>query len=303
MTAGRRSPLHRARVLGYRVRRRLRGGTSNWEAATWRAMERRWRAVDRRLARAGGPAAPAACPLCGSPGPGFVVRTDRCRFRGGRLTRHRCPDCGVVFGPQKMLDLTPEELDAEYRELYSVYREGATEYSVLWTFSLLDPRPSGRYLDFGCGPDPAPLRVLQSLGLDVGGFDPVAAPGDPLVTSDWDALEEQRFDGIITHNVLEHLVDPVATTRHLAGLLTPGGRLIHATECFDEVITDTRFHLFFFTGRSPAVLAERAGLRIVGMERGPTTAYTFAAPAPGDHAADRVHGVDGVHGVVASRDI
>jgi SAM-dependent methyltransferase len=185
-----------------------------------------------------------------------------------------------------MLDLTPEELDAEYRELYSVYREEATEFSVLWTFSLLDPRPSGCYLDFGCGPDPAPLRVLRSLGFDAGGFDPVAGTGDPLVTTDWDALGEQRYDGIITHNVLEHLVDPVATTRQLAGLLAPGGRLIHATECFDEVITDTRFHLWFFTGRSPAVLAERAGLQIVAVERGPTTAYTFAPLALDDHALD-----------------
>jgi SAM-dependent methyltransferase len=259
---------------------------SSREAAIWRGMERHWRAVDRQTARAGGPPVPEVCLLCGSPGPGFVARTDRCRFRGGRLIRHRCPDCGVVFGPQKMLDLTPEELDAEYRELYSVYREEATEFSVLWTFSLLDPRPSGRYLDFGCGPDPAPLRVLRSLGFDAGGFDPVAAPGDPIVATDWAALGERPFDGIITHNVLEHLVDPVATTRQLAGLLAPGGRLIHATECFDEVITDTRFHLWFFTGRSPAVLAERAGLQIVAVERGPTTAYTFAPLALDDHALD-----------------
>jgi hypothetical protein len=34
------------------------------------------------------------------------------------------------------------------------------------------------------------------------------------------------------------------------------------------------------------VLAERAGLQIVAVERGPTTAYTFAPLALDDHALD-----------------
>jgi hypothetical protein len=38
--------------------------------------------------------------------------------------------------------------------------------------------------------------------------------------------------------------------------------MVHASNCYELRYQDSRFHLFFFLGRSPQVLAGRAGLRL-----------------------------------------
>ena len=63
-------------------------------------------------------------------------------------------------------------------------------------------------------------------------------------------LSKIKFDGIITHNVLEHLFNPIETTDFLLSLLQTKGKLIHSTACFDYVYEITRFHAFFYTGDS-----------------------------------------------------
>jgi len=42
--------------------------------------------------------------------------------------------------------------------------------------------------------------------------------------------------------------------------------MAHATPCFEYLFEYTRFHLFFFPGRSREVLAQRAGLKIESFE-------------------------------------
>ena len=46
----------------------------------------------------------------------------------------------------------------------------------------------------------------------------------------------------------------------MRSLLRPGGRMSHATPCFEYRYQYTRFHLHFFAGRSRALLAQKAGL-------------------------------------------
>ena len=70
-----------------------------------------------------------------------------------------------------------------------------------------------------------------------------------------------RFDGIMSHNVIEHFQDPVTELRHMASLLRDKDSVMaHATGCYEYRYEYTRFHTFFYTGRSAAVLAEKAGL-------------------------------------------
>ena len=49
--------------------------------------------------------------------------------------------------------------------------------------------------------------------------------------------------------------------------LAENGVMAHASPCFELRYEDTRFHLFFYLGRSVKVLADRAGFEIVGSER------------------------------------
>ena len=70
------------------------------------------------------------------------------------------------------------------------------------------------------------------------------------------------FDGIFSNNVLEHLANPIEEIKLMRKLLKPEGILLHATPCFEYLYEFTRFHLFFFLGRSREVLAEKTGMKL-----------------------------------------
>lgn len=219
-----------------------------------------------------------SCPVCGlsHPAAAYAVRVSECVFGGGQLTRHVCPDCDAIFGTQRMLRMSAQELRREYRELYATYEEGDSTDSEIASFRLLDLRPGGRYLNYGCGRWSRSISKLRAEGFDVIGYEPFSHEGElpDYVKTDETDFSSLRFDGILTHNILEHVQDPVAFNRQLASWLKPGGRIAHATPCYDYAYEFTRFHVLFLPGRSAEVLAARSG-----MELGPLT-----SPLPGQLA-------------------
>jgi len=232
------------------------------------AMKSHWHVVDSAEPKPSD-ADISLCPLCGHEGDRpFSKLVSSCIFQGGQLVRHQCPDCGVIFGPQKMMSLDDELLDLEYRVLYHVYSESDSTESAIRTFHLLEPKLGGLYLDFGCGGAwSGAIEALRADGWNIIGFEPSVKVGSEHVLSSWDEIGRLKFDGIISHNVLEHLFDPVETNRRLAALLNDGGKIIHATPCFDYKYEFSRFHVFFFTGKSPEVLAQKTGMKIDRWER------------------------------------
>lgn len=233
------------------------------------AMKMHWRTIDQ-LEWMRGDAPPSTCPLCGHRAQGAVFTEVRsvCKFLGGELIRHTCPACGVIFGPQKMFALDAEGLDLEYRNLYRIYSEGDSADSLERAFGLLGMERGRAYLDFGSGGGwSSGLARLRSKGWDVIGFEPSAENPSEHVLTSWEALESRRFHGIVSHNVLEHLFDPIGVNARLRRLLEPGGRIIHVTPCFEYRYDFTRFHVFFFTGRSPEVLARGSGMVITDWVR------------------------------------
>jgi hypothetical protein len=242
----------------------------------------RWAMVDeieRRLP----PSNALVCPLCGHRGvsasqfssghlahpqhatgsdSSFGMLVSYCIFGGGDLIRHVCPACDLVFGPHKMLSLSEHALAEEYDWHYRAYTEGDSTDQELRAFHALNPRRDGVYLNWGAGDWSRTLHVLRTEGWNVLGFEPYPSGAPPRdgVISDWQQLSAMRFDGIFSNNVLEHLRYPVRELRAMAGLLAPGGRLSHATPCFAYRYEFTRFHIFFYPGRSRALLAEQSGL-------------------------------------------
>lgn len=65
-----------------------------------------------------------------------------------------------------------------------------------------------------------------------------------------------RVDGIISHNVLDHLRNPVRDLLLMKSLLKPGGKMIHASDGFAYELHYTKFHLFFFVGKSMEYLTK-----------------------------------------------
>lgn len=207
----------------------------------------------------------AACPLCGE-----VLSTSGCEkleadciWSGGHLIRYRCPRCGVIFGPLKMFALSEEEFAEDYRMHYEAYDEGDCSAAELAVFEMLNPSKGLRYLNWGCGSWSNTITELRSRGYDVWGYDPYAPVDSEFVITSSERLREMRFDGIFSHDLLEHLRDPNGFFRENLEILNSGGLLAHSTSCFEYVYEYTRFHLFFYTGGAVDEICRRHGLRLL----------------------------------------
>jgi SAM-dependent methyltransferase len=181
-------------------------------------------------------------------------------FGGGKLVRYRCTNCEAIFGPLKMLKLSAAELAADYRLHYSCFDEGTTTEAEMEAFQALAPLQGGCYLNYGSGRWSDSIRQARALGFDVYGFEPYAPPADRYVISSLEALQELRFDGIMSHNLLEHLPDPAAAMTLMRSLLKPGGMMAHSTACYEYRFEVSRFHLVFFTGKAVDAVCCRSRL-------------------------------------------
>ncbi len=239
-----------------RIEQRLGHVSRFGVAAVWHAFDR----IDDLS-----PPTRLTCLACGvADAAGAFARTeDQCIFDGGRLIRHGCPRCGCVFGATKYLTLPPAIIDLDYTQLYSGYSESDSTESEIRTFRALDPDKSGRYLNWGSGAWSAAIDRLRAEGYDVWGYEPNAGVEHPHVFT---AREQVTglFDGIFSHNVIEHLLDPAAAFGEFGSLLQPSGRMAHASPCYEWCYAFTRFHVFFPLAGAPEALAARTGYAVTG---------------------------------------
>jgi len=206
------------------------------------------------------------CPLCGHKNSDevFVKFETQCIFGGGYLLRHQCPNCDVIFGADKMFQLSSTELTQDYEWHYGMYEEGDSTEQELRAFHSLNPSREGIYLNYGAGAWSRSVQILREQGWNVFAFEPhgSASTATDYVISSRSVLSEMRFDGLFSNNVLEHFRQPVNELLFMRSLLKSGCLMAHATPCFEYRYEYTRFHLFFFLGRSRAWLADRIGLSI-----------------------------------------
>jgi hypothetical protein len=211
------------------------------------------------------------CPLCLHQ---FKTQPDNklesnCIFGGGLLIRHQCPHCEVIFGPEKMLCLSEKELSQEYVWHYSIYEEGDSTELELKAFFALQPLKEKVYLNYGAGAWSKSLQQLRNDGWQVFGFEPHIefTQHHEYIIQGWDILTKMQFDGVFSNNVLEHFRHPVQELKKMTSLLKPSGRMAHATPCYEYQFEYTRFHLFFFTGKSKDFLWEAADLKPIQFDQ------------------------------------
>ncbi|HEY5801860.1 MAG TPA: methyltransferase domain-containing protein [Burkholderiaceae bacterium] len=207
------------------------------------------------------------CALCGhqAASADFKTHTTQCIFEGGVLIRHQCPACDVIFGADKMMELTATELSRDYEWHYRLYTEGDSTEQEIRAFHALQPRKDGVYLNYGAGAWSKTIAKLRADGWNIYAYEPTGsvAEGQQHAITSRAQLETMHFDGLFSNNVLEHLRYPFEEMRFMASRLKPGALMSHATPCFEYRYEYTRFHLFFFLGRSRQLLADRSGLAIV----------------------------------------
>ena len=204
------------------------------------------------------------CPLCGYEDfeAVFPIYRTQCCFGGGGLVRFQCPACDLIFGADKMFKLTDTELNQEYEWHYRVYSEGDSTAQEIRAFHSLNPSKSGVYLNYGAGAWSNTMQLLKAEGWNVYAYEPHASAcsGDAYVINDKSVLSAMKFDGLCSNNLLEHLRWPIEELVFMKSLLNPNASMSHATPCFAYLCEYTRFHLYFYLGRSREVLASKAGL-------------------------------------------
>ncbi|NLN45029.1 MAG: class I SAM-dependent methyltransferase [Clostridiaceae bacterium] len=200
------------------------------------------------------------CPVCGAVARTLLHPADRRVF-------HRCGGCGFSW-----LDAAHQLCADEERARYRLHRNteddpGYVAYLRGFIERALRPHlPTGPCdaLDFGCGPTPVLARLLeQDLGCRTAVYDLYFFPQTPEPGT--------LFDLVTATEVAEHLSDPVAAFRELAGLLRPEGILGIMTllspeddvAFLDWFYLRDRTHRAFYSRGALACLAGASGLQPV----------------------------------------
>lgn len=231
-----------------------------------------------------------ACPICQASDTQAVYGRVPDFEHGGDATAsfRACRNCGALYQ-----DPPPdaEALRALYTPVYrSLQRRGLFSFlkDIVATLQARRlrrhiPDLHAKVLELGCGGGHL-LRALRRAGYDnLSGVD-WAIPsesgdlnGVTLVAHDIASyVPAEPVDLILLNNVLEHLPVPCAVLERCHIHLRPKGRLIVVTPNADSLSRrvfgkfwaglHSPWHLFIFSPRALAILAERAGYRIaVGM--------------------------------------
>lgn len=187
----------------------------------------------------------SSCPACGSARVrrvGAIPLSDT--FAGRRVDPMpadlvRCEDCGLGYRD-------PQPSQATLARLYQA--GSATAWSVEvgsrrdWSLAaaVVARVAPANVLDVGCF-DGGFLRMLppgiERVGIEI---NPEAADrsreaGVRIAASDLNELAgtAESFDCVVAFDVIEHVHDPAAFLKMLAGVVRPGGHLIFATGNFD----------------------------------------------------------------------
>ena len=152
-----------------------------------------------------------------------------CHSVSGYADLYECERCGTVQQPD--LPKGAELLDL-YRDMrddnYLVEEAGRRRASQRLLDAIERHAPRGRMLEVGCGHglllDEARRRGWAVEGLELADASREHARSLGLDVRD-QTLEEAEgvYGAVVLADVLEHLDDPVAALRQIAGLLAPGG--------------------------------------------------------------------------------
>jgi len=186
------------------------------------------------------------CSICGCKN--LTPINSHCVFLNIPINRYKCQECDLVFGPIEFINLSKEELIEKYKKLYATYAEcDSTNYEVK-TFLSMKPEKNGIYLNYGGGMWSKSHKILSDMGYKVDSYDP----------SFTDNLTESIiYDGIFSHNVIEHLQTPIQDFHYFRSILKPTGVMVHSSPCYLYKYEYSIFHLHFLIGKSLQILADK----------------------------------------------
>jgi len=187
-------------------------------------------------------------------------------FYAGPLIRYQCNICKVIFGDLRFLNLNSSEITNDYTDLYSFYKEGDTTIYILKWFNDLLIDKSKSILDYGCGKWNNHIKLLQQKGYNIKGYD--AYVGDYNFN-----LELNSYDVIISHNFIEHVIDPYKDLNNLISYVKKDGLIVFSTACFEYYHEHTHYHTYFFLEESIPFLEKNLNIKLIFTKK--YTEYPF----------------------------
>lgn len=238
------------------------------------------------------------CQICGGPCRTELAGLFDDRFGSpGAYDIVRCADCGME---QVWPRLSEEKLKELYEHYYNWGGEQGTSYTQirerflssawyrLWLrldgdISFHLRRGTGRLLDVGCNEGRGlafyARNGFQAEGLELNERAAAVAKERGFVVHTLPLGEfrpSKPYDVAVLSNVLEHMVDPVATLRQLRGLLRPGGEVWISCPNADSlwrrvfgrrwVQWHVPFHLWHFSPGTLNDVLARAQFELVAMQ-------------------------------------
>lgn len=215
-------------------------------------------------------------------------------FSAGGKEYRQCGDCGGIFLARDFLPSAEAE-----RKRYELHRN-SSEDSGFRTYleRFIDPVLAavgdiGTIFDYGSGPEPVLVSLLQARGYDVRGWDPFFAPETPPF--------EGGADLVVCHEVAEHFFEPRRDFALMAAQVKAGGTLAIGTMVLpegksipegcrsSESIEVQKFfsswwyrqdstHVSFYSETALRITGESAGLTWLGAVG--ENAYLFRRPSP-----------------------
>lgn len=186
-------------------------------------------------------------------------------FNAGELIRYQCPNCDVIFGDLRFLNMDKEEISKDYIDLYSYYNEADTSKYILKCLNKINFGKDKVYLDYACGKKMETLNLLNDHNYNVYGYDAYVDNSHNKFIKNINDIK--NIDIIYSNNYIEHVIEPFEDLQILIDLLNNNGKLVLISPCWEYCIEFTHYHTFFFLGKSIQYLCEKLKIREVFSEK------------------------------------